>query len=62
MGRFDFLKKKELEEIKQLKLQLERFKPILDIEAEVESQKRSLEQRISSFETLHITKPYVKLT
>ena len=40
MGLFDFLKKKEFEEIKQLKSQLERYKPITDIEAEVESQKR----------------------
>lgn len=48
MGLFDFLKKKEFEEIKQLKSQLERYKPITDIEAEVESQKKSLDQIISS--------------
>jgi hypothetical protein len=48
MGLFDFLKKKEFEEIKQLISQLERYKPIVDIEAEVESQKRSLDQIISS--------------
>ncbi len=51
MGLFDFLKKKEFEEIKQLKSQLERYKPITDIEAEVESQKKSLEQIISSKNT-----------
>ena len=44
MGLFDFLKKNEFEEIKQLKLQLERYKPIADIEAETEKQKNSLEQ------------------
>jgi predicted nucleic acid-binding Zn-ribbon protein len=48
MGLFDFLKKKEFEEIKQLRSQLERYKPIVDIEAEVERQKRSLDQLISS--------------
>jgi hypothetical protein len=44
MGLFDFLKKNEFEEIKQLKSQLERYKPIADIEAETEKQKNSLEQ------------------
>jgi hypothetical protein len=48
MGLFDFLKKKEFEEIKQLKSQLEKYKPITDIEAEVESQKKNLDQIISS--------------
>jgi hypothetical protein len=48
MGLFDFLKKKEIDEIKQLKSQLERYKPITDIEEEVESQKKSLEQLISA--------------
>lgn len=48
MGLFDFLKKKEFEEIKQLKSQLERYKPISDIEAEAERQKKLLEQTISS--------------
>ena len=51
MGLFDFLKKKEFDEIKQLKSELERFKPIIDIEAEVESQKKNLEQIISSKNT-----------
>lgn len=48
MGLFDFLKKKELEEIKQLKSQLERYKPISDVEEEAERQKKALEQIISS--------------
>ncbi len=48
MGLFDFLKKKEFEEIKQLKSQLERYKSITDIETEVENQKKRLEQIISS--------------
>jgi hypothetical protein len=47
MSLFDFLKKKEFEEIKQLKSQLERYKPIADIEAEVENQKIKLEQLIA---------------
>ena len=51
MGLFDFLKKKEFEEIKQLKSQLEIYKTITDIEAEVESQKKSLDQIISSKNT-----------
>lgn len=46
MGLFDFLKKKEFEEIKQLKSQLERYKPISDIESE--RQKKILEQIIST--------------
>jgi hypothetical protein len=51
MGLFDFLKKKEFAEIKQLQSQLERYKPISDIEAEVENQKKSLDQIISSKNT-----------
>ena len=47
MGLFDFLKKKEFEEIKQLKSQLEKYNSIIDIEAEVESQKKNLDQIIS---------------
>lgn len=48
MGLFDFLKKKELAEINHLKSQLERYKSISDIEAEVAIQKRGLEQLINS--------------
>ena len=46
MGLFDFLKKKEFEEINQLKQQLERFKPINDIEKEVERQNQKLSSDI----------------
>jgi len=48
MGLFDFLKKNEFELINQLKLQLEQYKPIIDIEAETEKQKNKLDQIISS--------------
>ena len=48
MGLFDFLKKKEFEEINKLKSQLEQFKSILDIEAEVANQKNNLEKLIVS--------------
>lgn len=48
MGLFDFLKRKEFEEIKELKSQLERYKPITDIQAEVVNQKKNMEQVISS--------------
>jgi hypothetical protein len=51
MGLFDFLKRKELEEIKEIKLQLEKYKPITDIETEVENQRKNLEQLISSKNT-----------
>ena len=44
MGLFDFLKKKEFDEINQLKSKLERYKPIHDIETEIENQKKILEQ------------------
>lgn len=47
MSFFDFLKKKEFEEIRQLKSQLERYKSITDIEVEVENQKKNLEQLIA---------------
>jgi hypothetical protein len=50
MGLFDFLKKKELDEIEQLKSQLERYSPISDIEKEAANQKKILDQLISSKE------------
>lgn len=46
MGLFDFLKKKELNEIKQLHSQLERYKLISDIEVEAERQRKILDQAI----------------
>jgi hypothetical protein len=48
MGLFDFLKKKEFEEINQLKKQLERYKPISDIEKEAERQNQKLQADIST--------------
>jgi len=48
MGLFDFLKKKEFEEIKQLKSQLLRYNSIIDIESELESQKKNLDELINS--------------
>ena len=48
MGLFDFLKKNELKEIQQLKSQLSLYKPILDIEAETEKQKNSLDVIITT--------------
>lgn len=48
MGLFDFLKKQELEAIKQLNSQLERYKLISDIELEAERLKKDLEQTVSS--------------
>lgn len=47
MSLFDFLKKKEFEEIIQLKSQLERYKPIIEIEAEVEKQKKDFAELIT---------------
>jgi hypothetical protein len=46
MGLFDFLKKKEFEEIAQLKTELERYKSITDIEAESKKQREQLEKLI----------------
>lgn len=51
MGIFDFLKKKELQEIVQLKSQLDRYKDIADIEEEVANQKKNLEKLIGSKNT-----------
>lgn len=51
MGLFDFLKKKEIELISQLKSQLEKYRPIIDVDSEVERQKIVLEELISSKNT-----------
>lgn len=51
MGLFDFLKKKEFEEIAQLKSQLERYKSITDIEAETKKQQGQLEKLIAEKES-----------
>ena len=50
MGLFDFLKKKEFEEIEKLKSQLDRYKPIEDIEVETENQKKKF-RTIKTFKT-----------
>ncbi|MFH1051687.1 MAG: DUF4041 domain-containing protein [bacterium] len=47
MGLFDFLKKKEFEEIQNLKSQLDHYKPIIDVEAETTKKKKELEGLIS---------------
>jgi hypothetical protein len=41
MGLLNFLKKKEISEIYQLKSQLERYQSIVDVEAEVAEQKKT---------------------
>lgn len=48
MGLFDFLKKKEFEEIRALQEKLERFKSIIDIESEVDKKKAELELLIQN--------------
>jgi HAMP domain-containing protein len=50
MGLFDFLKKKELEEIAILRMELHRFKPIKDIEAEVTKRRNEIEALVSTKE------------
>lgn len=50
MGLFDFLKKKELEEIANLRIELDRFKPIKDIEAEVIKRRNEIEALVSTKE------------
>jgi hypothetical protein len=48
MGLFDFLKKKEFEQIKELQGQLERYKAITDIEKEIAIQKEALDALTNS--------------
>lgn len=47
MGLFDFLKRKEFEEIKALELQLEKYKIISDIEKEAKQRKEEFDQLVS---------------
>lgn len=61
MGFFDFINKKELNEIKQLKSQLERYKLISDIESEAERLKQILDQTIAE-KNQEITKLESSLT
>ncbi|MCC9020418.1 DUF4041 domain-containing protein [Flavobacterium lipolyticum] len=51
MGLFDFLKKKEFEEIRTLKEKLEKFKSIINIQDEVDNKKKKLELLISQKES-----------
>lgn len=44
MGLFDFIKKKELEEIRVLKGQLEKYKPISDIDKEVDKRTKEFKE------------------
>ena len=48
MGLFDFLKKKEFEEIRTLQEKLEKFKSITDIQNEVDNKKNELELLIQN--------------
>ena len=48
MGLFDFLKKKELQEIGTLKEKLEKYKPIIDIEKEAELKTEELKKLVDS--------------
>ena len=48
MGLFDFLKKKELDEIKQLQEKLEKYRPIIEIDEEVGKKAKELDEIIAS--------------
>jgi hypothetical protein len=50
MGLFDFLKKKEFEEIAKLRIELNRYKPIKDIEAEILKKTNEINALIASKE------------
>lgn len=52
MAFFDFLKKKELEEIADLKSKLEKYKPIINIEYEVSNQRDKLEDATKEYSDL----------
>lgn len=55
MGVFDFLKKKEFETIKSLNLQLEKYKPVIDIETECEKLKANAQAiKLSSENEINI--------
>lgn len=51
MGLFDFLKKKEFAEIADLKAQLERYRPITDVEAEAKRLREEMTQHIAGKES-----------
>ena len=48
MGLFDFLKKKEFEQINQLQGQLEKYISIINIESEVARQKKVLDDLVDA--------------
>lgn len=55
MGLFDFLKKKELQEIKDLKELLHKYQPIIDVDDEAERKRSELEKLIEQ-KNLEISK------
>ena len=61
MGLFDFLKKKELDEIKQLKKHLEKYKPILDIDKEIVNKTKEF-QELTKKQSLEINKANEELS
>lgn len=56
MGLFDFFKRRELEQIKHLQEQLEKYSPIIDIENELDKKKFELVERETQIRSLIITK------
>jgi chromosome segregation ATPase len=61
MGLFDFLKKKELDEIKHLKSQLEKYKPISNIDLEVEKKTNEFKE-LTDKQSTEINKSQVELS
>ncbi|WP_299311420.1 DUF4041 domain-containing protein [uncultured Aquimarina sp.] len=61
MGFFDFLKRKQLNEIKQLKESLEKYTPIIDIDKEVESKLQDFSE-LTHQQSIEINKTKEKIT
>jgi len=61
MGLFDFIKKKELEEIRVLKKQLEKYDPISDIDKEVDRKTKEFEE-LTTKQTDEINKANTELS
>ena len=61
MGLFDFLKKKELEEIKHLKSQLKKYKPISNIELEAERKTKEFNE-LTDKQSVEINKSQEELS
>ena len=51
MGLFDFLKRKEFEEIKSLREQLDKFNQITNVETEIKNRKEEFERVISDMKS-----------